>query len=815
METILQDLRIAARRLRRTPAFTVIAVATLALGIGANSAIFSLVDAVLLRPLPFKDQDGLVRIFETRNGQGEDNISGHEFMAWREAHSVLDGVLFYRGADLTLTGRGDATAVNGIQVSASFFDVLGTKPLVGRGFREGEDAAGANRVVVLSHKMWVQRFSADSGVVGYDIVLNNEKFQVLGVMSPGGEFDPDLWVPANIRVEAQAVGRHALAVIGRLLPGVTMARAESELNGISARLERELPQFNTGHRAHLVPVYEDVVGDSRRAVLVVFGAVGFVLLIACANVAHLLLTRAAGRRREVAICAAVGASRARLISQLLSESVLLSLAGGLLGLLLAVWIVALLPGIHAVHIPRLAEVRVDRTAIAVTFVLALMTGVISGLIPALRVSRVSLTEWLADGSRTSAGAGRRFADALIVSEIALAMVLLVGAGLMLKSFSRLTGVQPGFDAHNVLAVATRLPAAKYPTPSSQRDAFDELTRRIAALPGVVAVGATTDVPIATCCSGIQIAIDGAPTPPPGQEPSALYASVSDDYFAAMNIPVKSGRVFNPSDARIALPLIRWWEQAPYPAHFAEPQAGPAAVINESMARQYFPNGDAVGRRIRIVSSPWITVVGVVGDVHHRGLATPAVPEIFLSQSQEPHGGLTFTIRTAGDPRAVATAVRSEIRGFDRELPINALTSMDDVLHDAVGGPRFNAFALGAFALVALTIALVGLYGVISHSVAQRTREIGIRGALGASARDVMRLVLGRAGQLTAIGIGVGVVVAYAMSTFLTKLLFDVEPTDPGTFAAIAALLAVAALAASYAPARRALRIDPLVALRND
>ncbi|HKS07290.1 MAG TPA: ABC transporter permease [Gemmatimonadaceae bacterium] len=810
-----QDFRIAARRLARHRAFTITALVTLALGIGVNSAIFSVVDAVLLRALPFDKQHELVEITEQRNGAGDYGISAHEYMAWREATSVLSGALMYRNTSFTLTGRGDATTTNALLVTANFFDVLGTHAILGRGFADGEDVAGANRVAVLSHKYWMSRFGADSGVVGTDIALDNTAYRVLGVMAPGGEFDPEMWVPFNLRAEAQTVGRHATAVIARLKPTVTLEQAQREVSAVSARLERELPQANAKHGALLTPVYDSVVGNSKRAVLVVFGAVGFVLLIACANVAHLLLTRAAGRRREVAICAAVGASRGRIIAQLLSESVLLAVLGGGLGILVAVWIVGLLPSIPAIQIPRIAEARIDTTVVAVTLGLSLLTGLLSGIVPAFRASNVSLTEWLSAGARSSDRGGRRIADGLVVSEIALAFALLVGAGLMVRSFTRLTSVRPGFNADNVLVVSTSVPASSYSTPASQRDAFDAIARRIGALDGVAAVGTTTAVPIAMCCNGMYVTMEGMPEPQPGEDRSALTRTVGGDYFAAMGVPLTQGRLFDASDARKALPLMRWYPQQPYPAFYNEPQAAPVAVINEAMARRYWPDGNALGRRFKAIESPWITVIGVVGDVRDRGLGGEISPEYYLSASQEPAAAMTFVIRTAGDPVAIDRAVRAEIRGFDKTLPVSEATTMRRVVSNSVGRPRFNALALASFAVLALALSLVGIYGVLSHAVAQRTREIGIRCALGANAVDVMKLVLGRAAALTGIGIAVGLVAAYSLSGLLTRLLFEIQPTDAPTYVMIAALLGVSSLLASYLPARRALAIDAVGAMKEE
>lgn len=815
MHTLWLDLRLAARRLITHRAFTAIAVVTLALGIGANGAIFSLVRAVLLRPLPFGDAERLVSLSERRDGNGGGTVSAHEFAAWRAARHVLQATTMYRNVGFTLTRQGSAELVNALGVTADFFDVLGVPAERGRGFARGEDGSGPIDVAVLSHKLWTRAFNGDTAIVNSAIVLNDRDYRVVGIMPDNGEFDPDLWVPLDTAAEILTVGRHALNVIGRLAAGVTLESAERELNTVAARLERELPRFNTGHRVEVLTIREDVVGDSRGLVLVMMGAVGLVLLIACANVAHLLLTRAAGRRRELAIRTAIGASRSRIVRQLLTESVLLSLAGGVAGLVLASWIVTLLPRIDAVRIPRIAETSVDATVIGAMIGLSLLTGLASGLVPALRAAGRDITAALSDGARNTASAGRRFANAMVVSEVALALVLLVGAGLTLKSFERLTSVNPGFDPDHVLVVPVSLPPTRYPGAIAQGNAFDEVIRRVGTLPGVIAAGATTETPLAACCNGIAITIEGEPPPEPGDENSALLRTATPDYFSALRIPLRSGRFFGPSDARVSVPLIRWWAQQPAYPRSDEPQAAAVAVINETMAKRFWPRGDALGRRFRVLFSEWVTVVGIVGDIRHRGLGAETSPEFFLPSTQEPRGGMTLMVRTRRDPMALAAMVKAELREWDSSVPVGTIQAMDDIVHDSVGRPRLQALVLGVFGALALLLAVVGIYGVISYGVAQRTREIGIRTALGAVPADVLRLIVGGAARLTGLGLIIGLAGALSLTRFLRALLFDVTPTDPPTFIAIGALLAAAALLAAYVPARRAMRIDPLTALRNE
>jgi putative ABC transport system permease protein len=547
------------------------------------------------------------------------------------------------------------------------------------------------------------------------------------------------------------------------------------------------------------------------------GAVAFILLIACANVAHLLLTRAAARDKELAIRTALGAGRGRLIRQLLTESLLLGLAGGSAGMIMAAWVIDLLPSLSAGQLPRLDELSIDRRVLAITVALSLVTGIISGVVPALQSTRLrtKLRTWLTEGSRVTLGPGRRLAGFLIVSEVALALMLLVGAGLTIKSFARLMAVDAGFNPSNVLTVGLELPATRYAEPQRVLAAYNQLFERIRSVPGVQVVGATTQIPIGTCCNGMPITIEGRPQPLPGRGPGALMSIVSNDYFRALQIPLRSGRHFNDSDARLALPLIRWWEQQPNPANFDKPQAAPAIIINQAMARQFWPGEEAVGKRFRVLFSPWVTIVGVVGDVHQRSLSQQAEPEMYLPHTQEPWGGLTLVLRTSGDPDELVGAVRDQIRAFDPDLPAGQILSMDRLIRNSVRSPRFNALLLGVAASVALLLALIGIYGVMSYSVARRTHEIGIRTALGADATQVLKLVLGHAMTLAGAGIALGLVGAVVLSRVLRNMLFEVEPTDPLTFALIAILLAAVSLLASYLPTRRATRVDPLIALRSE
>ncbi|HYV04237.1 MAG TPA: ABC transporter permease [Blastocatellia bacterium] len=813
METLWQDLRYGSRMLFKNPGFTAIAVITLALGIGANSSIFSLINAVLLRPLPFKDPDRLVMVWERRAASNDANlpISGHEFAGWRDEASSFESLAFIRPAGFNLTGAGDAAAVTASEVSVEFFTVLGTPPILGRTFLPGEDQGGGNNIAVVSEGLWKSRFASDREIVGSAISLNDRSYTVVGVM-PSVDLIPDVLVPVNLPSEIQKVGRHGNQVIGRLKPGVTLAQAQSDVAQISGHLEQQYPKSNVGHAAQVISLHENTVGNVRPALVVLFGAVGFVLLIACANVANLLLSRAASRQKEIAIRTALGAARIRLIRQLLTESCLLAVMGGSIGLLLALWIIDLMPKVTAVNIPRIQQVHLDGSVLAVTIGLSLLTGIITGLAPALRSSRQTLNQSMGEGTRTSAGLGRRrIGSTLVVAEIALALVLLAGGGLMVRSFVRLVNVDPGFDPHNVLRVDLSLPGQRYSKPGQQKMFYEQLLERVKALPGVEDVSATTQTPLSPGDSWSMFSIEGRPEAP-GQETNAAMRSVTVDYFRTLKVPLKKGRFFNEGDARIALPVMRWFDRQPYPEHYDDPQPVPAIIINETFARRFFGDEDPIGKRMRIIASPWLTIVGVVGDIKHFGLQMPASPEMYLSSLQEPSGSMAVMVRTSGDPLTLAAAVREQVIALDENLPV-AITTMDQIRSDSVGSQRFNTLLLGTFAALALGLAVVGVYGVINYSVAQRTHELGVRIALGAKKKDIFKLVVGQGMVLALSGVAIGLAGALALTRVIAGLLFGVSPTDFVTFAAVSALLAGVALVASYIPARRAMNVDPMVALR--
>ena len=814
MDTLFKDIRYGCRSLLKQPSFTAVAVITLALGIGANTAIFSVVNAVLLRPLPFKEPDRIAVVWERRANSGAADIpaSGHEFAAWRERSHFFEALALIQTDGLNLTGRGDPVMVNAARVSVDFFSVLGVPPLVGRTFAAGEDQSGGPKVVVLGQKLWTQRFGADRKVVNQSVVLNDQSYTVIGVM-PTLELMPDVLLPIDLPNEVQKVGKHSHQVMGRLKPGVTIAQAQTELAYISHQLEQEMPDSNTGHNVSVVSVHEDVTGNSERPLLILFGAVGLVLLIACANVANLLLTRASARQKEMAIRTALGATRWRLIRQAFTESMLLAGLGGLLGLLSATWLIALFSKMSSVDLPRLEQVNVDRRVLLATVAFSVMTGLLTGVIPALRTSEYRFYQWMNEASRSSS-ARRRIGSTLVIIEVALAVILLVGGGLLLKSFVRLVRVDPGFDPHQVLRLDLSLPNLRYRDPQKQRAFYEDLIERLKGLPGVESVGATTHTPLGHADNWDAFAIEGRPAPPPGEQQQAATRVVSNEYFRVLRIPLRKGRFFSRADARVALPVIRWYDQQPYPEHFNDPQPAPVVIINETMSGLYWPNQDPLGQRVRIISSPWMTVIGVVGDVHHTGLNNKPSPEMYLSHLQEPQGSLAVMMRTVGNPLQLAAAARAQVGAIDKDQPVT-INTMDEMLSESVGGPRFNLELLGVFAGIALGLAMLGVFGVLNYSVAQRIREFGIRIALGAQRRDVFRLIVGQGVMLALIGIALGSVAAFCLTRLITGLLFDVSPTDASTFILVSVGVSAVAVLACYIPARRATKVDPLVALRYE
>jgi putative ABC transport system permease protein len=804
MQTLWQDLRYAARMLLRNPGFTVVAVITLALGMGANAAIFSVVNATLLRPLPFEDPDRLITIRETNPSQSSEfKVSPGNFLDWKKQNTVFERLVAMQEASYDLVGAGDPERLLGMRVTDGFFAMLGARPQTGRDFLPEEDRPGHNNVVILSHGLWQRRFGGDPNIVNQAVTLSFRSYTVIGVMPATFRFEDGaaaFWTPMAFTVEqAQQHGSHYVSAIGRLKPGVTLAHARSEMSAIADRLARQYPDTNTGNNVKLTPLLEYTVRSVKPALMVLLGAVAFVLLIACANVANLLLARAAAREKEIAIRTSLGAGRARIVRQLLTESLLLALAGGALGLALGAWGMDLLLALAPEGLPRLSDVSLDGRALVFTSALTLLTGLGFGLFPALQSSRPNLNETLKDAGRGSTDDRRRrlIRGALVVSEVALAMVLLVGAGLLVKSFLRLRSVDPGFNPYNALTVGIQLSRMKYPEENQRVSFYKQLIEKVAALPGVQAVGAAMITPLSDKDYVLPFMIQGRPPYPAGSAPTTNYYSVTPDYFKAMGIPLLRGRLFTERDTKDTPRVV---------------------IINETMAKRFFPGEDPIGKRLDLGDArepDWEEIVGIVGDVKHYGLIQETTAQTYEPHTQRPVSGMTLVARTSGDPSSLSAAIRGEVLKIDKEQPVSDIRTLEQYFSASIAQRRFSALLLGIFAAGAMALASVGIYGVLSYSVTQRRREIGIRLALGAARRDVLKLVVGHGMLLTLIGMAIGLGAAFALTRVISTLLFSVSATDPTTFGLIALLLGAVALLACWIPARRATKVDPMVALRYE
>jgi predicted permease len=812
METLLRDVRYGIRSLLKHPGFTAIAVITLALGIGANTAMFSVINAVLLRPLPYQQPDRLVTIWEEspQRGMYQMPVSFANLRDWVDQNHVFEQISAYTFTDLNLTGAGEPARLLVVRSSANLFSLVGAAPQLGRAFLPEEDKQGANRVVILGHALWQSRFGSDARIVGQSLTLNNQSYTVVGVMPSSVQFpvgfgylgkvlnDPvDVYVPLAATGNETRRGNYSFFAIGRLKPGVKIDQAQAEMTTIEGRLEQQYPEGNTGIGIRLIPTQEQTVKEIRPALLVLLGAVAFLLLIACANIANLLLARAASRQKEIAIRTALGASRLRVSRLLLTESLMLSLAGGCLGLLLALWGTEALMALAPDNIPRLNEVGVDARVFGFTLAISFVTGIVFGLIPALQASKPNLNETLKEGSRGSMGssAGKRTRSVLVAVEVALSLVLLIGAGLMIKSFLRLQQMNLGFNPDNVLTVDLTLSSSKYPEDRQQAAFFQEALERLQSLTGVKSAGASTGLPLTLTISGSDFRIEGRPEPEAGKEMIINTRSVSPGYFGTLGIALIKGRDFSDRD---------------------KSDAPKAAIINEDLALIYFPNEDPIGRRITFDDgTSWISIVGIIGDVKQLGLDSSAKPEVYFPYLQVASPSMSLVVRTASNPLSLAAAVKSQIQAIDKDLPIDNAKTMQQLLADSISGRRFNMLLLTVFAAVALVLAIVGIYGVMSYAVTQRTHEIGIRMALGARANDVLKLVVKNGMSLALIGVGIGLAGAFALTRLLASLLFHVTPTDAVTFASVSICLIVVALLACCIPARRATKVDPLVALRYE
>ena len=810
MENLIQDIRYGIRALRTRPGFTFVAVVTLALGIGANTAIFSVVNGVLLRPLPYENPDALVMVwhdFTRIDGPIDEWASPDNFFDWRDQNDVFDGMFALGGIGPTLTGLDEPEMLSGATVSWNAFEIMGVRPDHGRGFLPEEDTANADPVVVLGHDLWQRRFNGDPAVVGTAIILDGVPNTVVGVMPEGFAFPivsgGDIFAP--LRTDAtNACGRGCvtLRVIARMENGVSLEQAQANMDAIAVQLEAEYPRANSGVGVWIEPLHERIVGPVRAGLWVLLGAVGLVLLIACVNVANLLLARASGRHREVAIRVAIGAGSSRIFRQMLTESLLLAIAGGALGLVVGMWGVDLLVSLMPAGAPRFDQVTVDTSALLFTFGVAAATGLLFGVLPALRAARPQLSESLKDGSQ-GAGAGHgslRLRGALVVAEVALAMTLLIVGGLMVRSFVTLTSVDPGFDASNVLTQQLFLPPTSYADNASVIAFTDEMLERARALPGVVDAGVIFTLPMANQDSDTGFLIEGmAPAAEGERNPVTWFRPVTPGYSAAMKMRLAAGR---------------WLEETDHG------EAPLAVMINEAAARRYWSEIEPVGSRITFGRDDagefiWREVVGIAEDTKHFGLDEEERPAMYVPFAQAPRRFMNLVMRTTSDPMQLARSVQAEIWEIDSSLAVTGVSSMRDVVSGTVAVPRLFMSVLAAFAGSAMMLAAIGIYGVMSYSVVQRTREIGVRIALGAEAGDVVRLVVGRGMALMLCGVAIGLVAALAVSRFLDSLLFGVGARDPLTFLLVPIGLIVVAVVACYVPALRACRIDPIIALRYE
>jgi putative ABC transport system permease protein len=812
LETFWRDCRYGARSLRKSRAFTAAALATLALGIGANTAIFSVVEAVLLRALPYRNADRVVMLWENKRLRGRPHnvVNPGNLMDWRDQSASFDEVAAFVDQRYNLTGGGEPEEIAAQATTPNLFQLLGARPLLGRTLAPGDEVEGRNDVAVISYGLWQRRFGGSPDVVGKTVTLNGEGVTVVGVMPPDFKWfikenslsgkPADVWAPMALTEQqrAQRRGRY-LSAVARLKPGVSVEQARSEMDTIASRLEAQYPDVDKGWGVSVVPLREQLAGEIKPALLVLLGAVGFVLLIACVNVANLLMARSAGRRKEMAVRAALGAGRGRIVRQLLTESLLLAVAGGALGLLISRWCVEALVALSPPNLLGEGQVGVNPTVMAFTAAVSVLTGVAFGLAPAIETSRLNLNVTLRESGRGNSG-GRgagRFRSALVVAEVGLALVLLVGAGLMVRSFMRLQAVNPGFDASNLLTMRVMLPETKYPEAGRQVEFFREAVGRLRALPGVRSAGAVSALPFADLGSATSFTVVGKPAPAAGDKWTTDVRVADEQYFGAMNIPVVAGRAFNEQEAAVDRKV---------------------AVVNEAMVRKYFSGEDPLGKRI-VVSmgdKPEPTeIIGVVGDARYASLEGELRPMVYWTPAQLTYPSMSLVVRTDGEPEALAAAAVREIQAVDKEQPVSDVRTMESWLADSTARTRFGTLLLGAFACAALVLAAVGIYGVISYSVAQRRNEIGVRMALGAQGSDVLRLVIGQAMKLVLAGVGLGLLGALALTRLMSGLLYGVAATDPTTFAVNALLLAAVSLVACYIPARRATRVDPLTALKYE
>jgi predicted permease len=812
MQTLVQDLRYAVRSLLRSPGFSIIATLTLALGIGANTAIFSVINTVLLKPLPYASPERLVTVWHLYPSQGgmEAPVSVPGFRDYSAQTRLFERAAVENDAWApNLTGQGEPERLSAARVSGEFFNVYGVTPLLGRTLRPDEAQAGTHHVVVLSYGLWNRMTGGDRGVIGRSLQLNGEAYEIVGVM-PTSFRDffnrgTQLWTPIVFRPEQYADGNRTnefLSFTARLAPGVTLERAAAEMHAFALRLRADYPdQYSRDWDLLVRSLAEQSAGNVRLALLILLGAVGFVLLIACANVANLQLARTAARSREVAVRVALGASPRRLMRQLLTESVLLSLVGGAVGLLVALWGVPALLSLQPGNLPPAGEVEVDATVLAFALLVSVGTGLLFGIMPAVQVARANLHDALKEGGRGTAGdrGGLALRRALVVTTVALAFTLLAGAGLLVRSFARVTSVDPGFRPSHLLTFQVALPAVKYPNDTVRVAALDRITAAVAAAPGVTAAGGTSVVPFGGSWMTSSFAIEGYQVPENSNGPWGDYREVTPGYLPALGVALLRGRQFTDQDRKGA-PLV--------------------AIVDDGLVRRYWPDSDPIGKRITYddpadSAARWIEVVGVVRHTLHEGLDAESRVQVYCPLAQGDMPFLSLVVRTTGDPLASVAAMRAAVRSVDPDVPLSQIRTMDALIERATGPRRFSMLLLGSFAALAMILASIGLYGVMSQLVTQRSREIGVRVALGADAGAVLGLVLGQGARLALLGVAIGLAASLAVTRVMTRMLFDVSATDPVTFVVIPLLLIGVALVASYLPARRATKVDPIVALRAE
>ena len=802
VENTLRDISYSVRVLLKSYAFTIVVVLTLALGIGANTAIFSFANGILLRPLPYPQSDRLAVLDETaRRGEEFSPVSYPNFLDWREQNTVFEDVAVHFGTSrYGLSGAGEPVEIRGSRISHSLLDVLRVSPQLGRTFTADEDRPERDAVVIIGHELWQKYFGGDTDVLGKQIVLSNRSRTIVGVMPRGFRFPEisELWVPLALTPQTFTRTDHGLTSIARLKDGVTIAQAQAEMHNIAARIEQQNPVTNEGRGVRVTSLHDNLAGDYREALLILLGVVGCVLLVACVNVANLMLGRATARQKEFALRAALGASRWRIVRQLLIESLLLAIVGGALGFALSLLALHLLLNAIPIQLPFWMDFGIDLRVLVFTLGITLLTGLIFGAIPALQTSRVDLNDTLKEGGRGSSGFRGRSRSALVITEIALSLVLLVGAGLMIQSFLRLRQVNIGLDAKNVFTATVILPRAKYREPQQRITFFKQLVERVRNVPGVEAAGATGTLPLNGNNWGRSLTVEGYPVLSVGQAPSIQHTVVTPGYFRTMGITLLAGRDFTDADTFEALKVT---------------------IVDERLARHYWPNDSAVGKRVRFGppenNEPWHTIIGVVKSVRHERVQQDTDESVYLPHLQIPTPNLTLVARTTGDPNVMTGAIRREVAQLDRDQPISEIATMEEVVAESIWQPRLYAMLFVVFAGGALVLALIGIYGVMAFLVQTRTHEIGVRMALGATARDVFKLIVGRGMKLTVFGIVIGVAGAIGLTRLMHSLLFNTSATDPFTFIVIAILLSVAAFLACYIPARRAARVDPLTALRYE